>query len=112
MTCFACLNISQWAPQNQRKIGEIQWPTRTPANPEREFAVLNVQSVTTDKKALEWFRANRNSKKQAVIFIHGFNTTYAESVFRFAQLTHDTCIDAAPVLFTWPSRAGFRLSLR
>lgn len=93
-------------PQSQRKIGEIQWPTRTPADPGREFAVLNVQSVTTDKKALEWFRVNRNSKKQAVIFIHGFNTTYAEAVFRFAQLTHDTGIDAAPVLFTWPSRAN------
>ncbi len=93
-------------PHNQRQIGEIQWPKRASPDTSREFAVLNVQPVQTDQKALAWFRENRNTKKQAIIFVHGFNTTYAEAVFRFAQLTHDAGIDAAPVLFTWPSRAN------
>lgn len=93
-------------PEKQRKIGEIQWPAHTPADPAREFAVLNVQSVASDRAALAWFRENRNTKKEAVIFVHGFNTTYAEAVFRFAQLAHDTGVNAAPVLFTWPSRAN------
>ncbi|MGK8642933.1 alpha/beta hydrolase [Brucella anthropi] len=29
-----------------------------------------------------------------------------EAVYRFAQLVHDAKIDAAPVLFTWPSRGN------
>lgn len=93
-------------PDQNRKIGEIQWPARIPANPEREFAVLNVQKVASDRQALEWFRRNRNARRQVIIFVHGFNNTYADAVFRFAQITHDAKINAAPILFTWPSRAS------
>lgn len=93
-------------PGQNRKVGEIQWPARVPANPEREFAVLDVRKVASEGQALAWYRKNRNAKRQAVIFVHGFNNTYADAVFRFAQLTHDAGINAAPILFTWPSRAN------
>lgn len=93
-------------PEQRREVGQIQWPARTPADPTREFAVLDVRPVAGERQELQWFRENRNAKRQAVIFIYGFNTTYAEAVFRFAQLTHDAGIEAAPILFTWPSRAN------
>lgn len=93
-------------PDRSRNIGEIQWPKRVQANPEREFAVLDVRKVASERQVLEWFRGNRNSKRQAVIFVHGFNNTYADAVFRFAQLKHDAGITAAPILFTWPSRGS------
>jgi len=93
-------------PGQNRKVGEIQWPARVPADPEREFAVLDVRKVASERQALAWYRKNRSARRQAVIFIHGFNNTYADAVFRFAQLTHDAGIDAAPILFTWPSRAN------
>jgi esterase/lipase superfamily enzyme len=93
-------------PEKNRKVGEIQWPARAKADPEREFAVLGVRKMASERQILEWFRKNRNAKKQAVIFVHGFNNTYADAVFRFAQLKHDAGIQAAPILFTWPSRAN------
>lgn len=93
-------------PAHNRKIGEVQWPVRVPADPEREFAVLGVRKVASEQQALGWFRKNRNVKRQAVVFVHGFNTSYADAVFRFAQLICDGGIDAAPILFTWPSRAS------
>ncbi|MGJ4859639.1 alpha/beta hydrolase [Labrys sp. La1] len=93
-------------PDHNRRIGEIQWPRHVQANPEREFAVLGVHKVASEGKILEWFRGNRNFKRQVVIFVHGFNNTYADAVFRFAQLKHDAGITAAPILFTWPSRGS------
>lgn len=93
-------------PDRNRKVGEVQWPSHVPADPEKEFAVLKVGEVATERSIFEWFNKNRNTKRQVVIFVHGFNNTYADAVFRFAQITHDSGTDAAPILFTWPSRAN------
>jgi esterase/lipase superfamily enzyme len=38
--------------------------------------------------------------------VHGFNNTFEDSVYRFAQIVHDSGADVAPVIFTWPSRAS------
>lgn len=92
-------------PAQNRKIGKVQWPSRVPPNPQREFAVLEVGKVASERQAFDWFRKNRNAKRQALIFVHGYNSTYADAVFRFAQIVHDAGTDAAPILFAWPSRA-------
>ena len=76
-----------------------------PPNPQKEFAVLEVGKVASEGQAFKWFRKNRNAKRQVLIFVHGFNNTYADAVFRFAQIVHDSGTDAAPILFAWPSRA-------
>ncbi|MCV9998640.1 alpha/beta hydrolase [Pararhizobium sp. YC-54] len=91
-------------PDRNRKIGEVQWPSRMPPNPQKEFAVTQVAKVQSEKQAFDWYRKNRNTKHQVVIFVHGFNNTYADAVFRFAQIVHDSGTDATPILFTWPSR--------
>ncbi|MGO7355784.1 alpha/beta hydrolase [Rhizobium ruizarguesonis] len=91
-------------PDRDRKIGEVQWPSRMPPNPQKEFAVTQVAKVQSEGQAFDWYRKNRNTKHQVIIFVHGFNNTYADAVFRFAQIVHDSGTDAAPILFTWPSR--------
>ena len=75
-------------PDEARKVGEVQWPKRVPPNPEKEFAVLKDEKVSSEHQALNWFRKNRNAKRQVIIFVHGFNNTYADAVFRFAQITY------------------------
>ncbi|TIU26105.1 MAG: alpha/beta hydrolase, partial [Mesorhizobium sp.] len=87
-----------------RTGGQIQWPLLFKPDPEKEFAVLSVGKIASQRAVLEWVRKNRNGKRQLLIFVHGFNNTYADAVFRFAQIVHDTGTDAAPILFTWPSR--------
>jgi esterase/lipase superfamily enzyme len=41
-----------------------------------------------------------------LVFVHGFNNRYEDAIYRFAQIVHDSGTDAAPVIFTWPSRAS------
>ncbi|ESQ75150.1 hypothetical protein ABAC402_10805 [Asticcacaulis sp. AC402] len=38
-----------------------------------------------------------------LIFVHGYNTQFADAVFRLAQISEDLPVVAAPVLFSWPS---------
>ena len=91
-------------PDRNRKIGEVQWPSHMPPNPQKEFAVTQVAKVQSEGQALDWYRKNRDTRHQVIIFVHGFNNTYADAVFRLAQIVHDSGTEAAPILFTWPSR--------
>jgi esterase/lipase superfamily enzyme len=87
-----------------RASGTVQWPKKLPPNPETDFAVVRVRPIATPQEGHEWVRQH-SSGGHAMVFIHGFNNTYEDSVFRFAQIVHDSGADVTPILFTWPSRA-------
>jgi esterase/lipase superfamily enzyme len=42
-------------------------------------------------------------RKEAFIFIHGYNVTFEDSVRRTAQLAYDLAFPGAPICFSWPS---------
>ncbi|MCJ8517741.1 esterase/lipase superfamily enzyme [Pseudorhizobium tarimense] len=93
-------------PDANREIGEVQWPKRLPADPATEFATVRVEPVQTEKGANRWLSKHLPPSKRVLVFVHGFNNRYEEAVYRFAQIVHDSNAEAAPVLFTWPSRAS------
>jgi esterase/lipase superfamily enzyme len=91
----------------EREVGTIQLPRALPGDPARDFVVT--ASTPLPKAAIaDWFRSKGGRAKRVFVFVHGFNTPFDRAVFRFAQLAHDADADAAPVLFSWPSR-GFLL---
>ena len=91
-------------PEATRKVGEVQWPRKLPADPSREFATLSASQLTTFDQVDAWYRRNKSPTGRLLIFVHGFNTRYESAVYRFAQIAHDSGTDATPVMFTWPSR--------
>jgi len=84
--------------------GQIEWPVNGP-NPSYAFATVD-QSLL-DKAAFERGIARPASGKSVntLIFVHGFNNNFQESLYRLAQITADTKFAGAPVLFAWPSEA-------
>ncbi|MBS7707597.1 alpha/beta hydrolase [Chelatococcus asaccharovorans] len=86
-----------------RQVGTIQLPRTVPGNPETDFAVLSATPIAKSHLA-GWFKTTSGRKRRVFVFVHGFNTPFDRAVFRFAQLTYDADADAAPVLFSWPSR--------
>ncbi|MBB3454882.1 esterase/lipase superfamily enzyme [Rhizobium sp. BK313] len=88
----------------KRQPGTVQWPKRLPPNPATDFAVTRVKQLYTVPEGRAWFHQHIEGG-HALVFIHGFNNTYEDSVFRFAQIVHDSGMQATPILFTWPSRA-------
>ncbi|MCP8938235.1 alpha/beta fold hydrolase [Alsobacter sp. SYSU M60028] len=87
----------------EREPGSLPVPTSPPGNPEREFTVATVAPL--DEKGVgRWFESHAGRPRRVFVFVHGYNTRFDRAVFRFAQLAHDADADAAPVLFSWPSR--------
>ena len=92
-------------PDSKRKVGQVQWPKKLPPNPETDFAVTKVRQLESLESGEEWFRVH-NKDGHVMVFVHGFNNRYEDSVYRLAQIIHDSDVQATPVLFTWPSRAN------
>ncbi|QTL06154.1 alpha/beta hydrolase [Aquabacter sp. L1I39] len=88
-----------------RAVGSIQWPRQGPGDPAREFAVTEISALPR-AGLLPWFKAHAGGKRRVLVFVHGFNTRFDASVFRFAQIVHDTGSRWVPVLFSWPSRGS------
>lgn len=42
-------------------------------------------------------------RKEALVFVHGFNNSFTDAALRCAQLAVDLDIDGVPVLYSWPS---------
>jgi len=96
-----------------REPGTIQLPRTAPGDPARDFVVTSATSLRRAELP-RWFASAGGRRRRAFVFVHGFNTPFDRAVFRFAQLTHDSDADAAPVLFSWPSRGhllDYRLDL-
>ena len=101
---FADIHISI-PPDKVRKIGEVQWPSKVPGDPRRDFVTTSAK-VLALPPALELFhqRLKQAKNRNVILFVHGYNTRFEEAVYRFAQIVHDSKTKAVPVLFTWPSR--------
>ncbi|PZR89176.1 MAG: esterase [Stutzerimonas stutzeri] len=94
-------------PDSRRKIGEVQWPSRLPGNPETDFVTLKVDKLDAKTGLARLHeRVSRVPKRRVMVFVHGFNNRFEDAVYRFAQIVHDSDADVVPVLFTWPSRGS------
>jgi esterase/lipase superfamily enzyme len=86
------------------KVGNIEWAQSLPPDASRHFAVVE-RAPLQRAGFLDEVRAQARANDGSVlVFVHGYNTLYEESVFRFAQIVHDSRYTGAPVLFSWPSR--------
>ncbi|MEO9525782.1 alpha/beta hydrolase [Roseibium sp.] len=88
--------------------GEIEWPASLPGNPDKEFVARDAGYIA-DKTAFrqeinERLAAMPPGKREILVFIHGYNTRFPESLYRFTQIVHDSKFEGVPVLFTWASR--------
>lgn len=43
-----------------------------------------------------------------LLFVHGYNYSYPEAVFRLAELSSSTGLRGTPLVFSWPSQARLR----
>ncbi|GGD92127.1 alpha/beta hydrolase [Rhizobium anhuiense] len=93
-------------PDANRKVGQVQWPNRLPADPLRDFVTVSVDPLEGERAGETWLKSHMPKSRRVLVFVHGFNNRYEDAVYRFAQIVHDSHADVAPVVFTWPSRAS------
>ncbi|UIK11333.1 alpha/beta hydrolase [Rhizobium leguminosarum] len=93
-------------PEANRKVGQVQWPSRLPADPLRDFVTISVDPLEGERAGETWLKTHMPKSRRVLVFVHGFNNRYEDAVYRFAQIVHDSHADVAPVVFTWPSRGS------
>lgn len=104
---FSQLDIA--VPPN-RAPGTIETPRRRVPNPATDFLVADSDTLT-DRRAFRralsaHLRKLPPKERDVLIYVHGFNQTFANGVLRMAQLSHDLNLKGAAVHFSWPSAAN------
>ena len=98
-----------------REPGTLTFPKSLPANPRTDFVTLDAARYADDvafKAAVNTaLRALPPAERRIMVFVHGFNTNFAEGVYRQAQMMHDFGTPALGVSYSWPSAADARLYL-
>jgi esterase/lipase superfamily enzyme len=88
--------------------GKVELASSAPGNPESAFVVREAGYLDSDTAFIQSLNAQLAQRppgsRRVLLFIHGYNTMFAEGLYRFAQVVHDSKAVAVPVLFTWASR--------
>ena len=88
-----------------RDAGEITWPPRSgKSDPKTQFLTTyagRFQSGADFRGALA--KDLRTNGGEVTIFVHGFNNTFSEGVYRIAQMAHDLDLPGTIVHYSWPS---------
>jgi esterase/lipase superfamily enzyme len=91
-----------------RKPGTITYPKGEP-DPSTDFVVTKSQHLGGPRSFVNEVNAAAaelpRSSRVGIVFVHGFNTNFAESLFKEVQLNHDLETPGVDVLFSWPSEA-------
>lgn len=90
------------------KHGDVELPQTSASNPKTDFVVRDGGYIDSEKAFVALLNRRLAEKprgqRSIIIFIHGYNTMFAEGLFRFAQVVHDSRSLAVPVHFSWASR--------
>jgi esterase/lipase superfamily enzyme len=76
-------------------------------DPREHFTIRELSAVplgTFIKAGSEQAKQAKSFKDQALVFVHGFNTSFDDALYRAAQITYDIGFDGASYVFSWPSQ--------
>jgi esterase/lipase superfamily enzyme len=104
---IAYVEVDISIPPNHRP-GTLSTTSMTP-NPDRHFAI----SRQTDLKSASGFEnairkkllANPAGQRDVLVYVHGYNNSFSDGVFRTAQLSHDFELPEISLAYSWPSEA-------
>ncbi len=93
-----------------RDLGTVTYPKQTPPDPRTDFLTVAAWRLNGEAAfvgAVNERLAHPSTKTgEVMMFIPGYNTSFAEGLYRHAQLMHDLNLDSAHVHFSWPSAAA------
>lgn len=92
-------------------MGEIErpglWKLQFREDPKEHVVVLGLEPLShTEFAARAQGALNRSSKKEVLLFVHGYNVGFADAVSRAAQIAYDLKFEGLPALYSWPSEGS------
>ncbi|ATG45238.1 putative protein in bacteria [Phaeobacter piscinae] len=89
--------------------GQLDFAYAEP-NPETQFTMAGRQRLDgmaeLNRRIAQELSAYPVGERDITVFVHGFNSTQAETAFRAAQLTNDINIPGATIIYSWPSQGN------
>ncbi len=96
----------------ERQTGTITFPRHGKPDPETDFLTVSEQHFADEPAFLRALNARLVQRppgaREVTIFVHGFNTNFAEGLYRHAQMTHDFATPGVALSYAWPSAASMR----
>lgn len=90
------------------KLGQIEtpiwWLPFQSKKSDKHVVLLNINKMgeTSFFETLE-NRISRSDRKEAFIFVHGYNVSFEDAARRAGQIAYDLKFQGAPILYSWPS---------
>src|SRR5665647_1649046 len=95
---------------------ELPWALRIPyfdvtiyeqaEDPAKHFTMQEIKKLPEAeflRLARERIAASSRYKDHALVFVHGYNTSFDHAIYRTAQIAYDLKFDGATFLYSWPS---------
>ncbi len=78
-------------------------------DPKEHFTLQEIKTLSKNAflaLVRERLAASTRFKDNALVFVHGFNTSFDNALYRTAQIANDLHFDGAPFVYSWPSGGG------
>jgi esterase/lipase superfamily enzyme len=98
-------------PKNAHRSGNVERPTSFlklvfKENKNKHF-VIDSSDVLTEPE-LKNSLVEKSQSKSMMLFVHGYNVSFKDAVFKSAQIKYDLKYEWPMLLFSWPSNASIR----
>lgn len=94
--------------QRPYRLTFLNWRLYSEAeDPRKHFTVGTVEML--DRQAFvqsseELMKGSSRFPDEAFVFVHGFNVSFEDALYRTAQIAYDLEFDGVPYMYSWPSR--------
>lgn len=105
-------------PKVAREKGELRRPRqltflkytlyREDEDPRKHFTLGRLERMDANDfitASNEHMSKATRFQNEAFIFVHGFNISFEDALYRTAQIAYDLEFDSVPYLYSWPSKA-------
>ena len=93
-----------------RSPGTVTFPSGPEPDPATDFLTVSARQYADERAFLASVNARLarrpRGEREVTVFVHGFNTNFAEGVYRHAQMVHDFRSPGVSVSYAWPSAAN------
>ncbi|CAN1722487.1 Alpha/beta hydrolase [Hyphomicrobium sp. 1Nfss2.1] len=75
-------------------------------DPAEHFTLQTLEKLSEGdflQRVRERLAASSRYKDHAIVFVHGYNTSFDNALYRTAQISYDLKFDGAAFLYSWPS---------
>jgi esterase/lipase superfamily enzyme len=100
--------VARVSVPDDHRMGALEkprlWKLQFRTEPAKHIVLLGTDQLTQDAFTRRGSEAIAvSATPEALLFVHGYNVTFADAARRAAQIAYDLQFDGLPMLYSWPS---------